>query len=57
MTFSHRQGVKWSDGQPFTAKDVYFTIMLGKKSVALDRVGFNTGDVTSVTMPTSDQAS
>jgi peptide/nickel transport system substrate-binding protein len=25
-TFSLRQGVKWSDGQPFTAKDVAFTL-------------------------------
>jgi peptide/nickel transport system substrate-binding protein len=55
LTFTIRQGVKWSDGQPFTAKDVYFTIMLGKKSAALDKVGFNTGDVTSVTMPASNQ--
>jgi peptide/nickel transport system substrate-binding protein len=25
-TFTLRQGVKWSDGQPFTAKDVVFTL-------------------------------
>jgi len=55
LTFTIRQGVTWSDGQPFTAKDVYFTIMLGKKYNALDRVGFNTGDVTSVTMPAANQ--
>jgi len=27
-----RQGVRWSDGQPFSARDVYFTYMLGKEN-------------------------
>ncbi len=25
LTFTIRHGVRWSDGQPFTAQDVYFT--------------------------------
>jgi peptide/nickel transport system substrate-binding protein len=35
LTFKLRQGVKWSDGQPFTAKDVLFTFDLLKKNPAL----------------------
>lgn len=37
LTFTLREGVKWSDGQPFTAKDVVFTFDLFKKFPALDR--------------------
>lgn len=36
LTFKIRSGVKWSDGQPFTAKDVVFTFNLIKKYRALD---------------------
>lgn len=36
LTFALRDGVKWSDGQPFTAKDVAFTFGLTKKHKALD---------------------
>ena len=40
LTFTLRQGVKWHDGQPFTAKDVLCTVdlMLGK---AQDKPRFN----------------
>jgi peptide/nickel transport system substrate-binding protein len=34
LTFTLRHGVKWSDGTPFTAKDVVFTFQLLKKDFA-----------------------
>lgn len=39
LTFTIRDGVKWSDGQPFTSKDVAFTFNLGKKYSSIDRAG------------------
>ena len=39
LVFTLRQGVKWSDGQPFTAADVLFTFNLLKKDKALDTTG------------------
>lgn len=36
LTFTIRDGVKWSDGQPFSAADVAFTFNLLKKNAALD---------------------
>jgi peptide/nickel transport system substrate-binding protein len=36
ITFTIRSGVKWSDGQPFSAADVLFTFNLLKKHPALD---------------------
>jgi peptide/nickel transport system substrate-binding protein len=36
LTFSIRNGVKWSDGQPFSAKDVLYTFNLLKKNPGLD---------------------
>ncbi|MDF2145582.1 ABC transporter substrate-binding protein [Knoellia sp. p5-6-4] len=39
LTFTIRDGVKWSDGKPFTAKDVAFTLNLGKQYPGIDRAG------------------
>jgi peptide/nickel transport system substrate-binding protein len=36
LTFTIRQGVKWSDGQPFTAADVVFTFALLKQHPEAD---------------------
>jgi len=39
LTFTIRDGVKWSDGQPLTANDVAYTFNLTKKYSALDLTG------------------
>ncbi len=39
LVFTLRQGVKWTDGQPFTSADVLFTFNLLKKYKALDTTG------------------
>ena len=39
LTFTIRQGVKWSDGTPMTAADVAYTFNLTKKYSALDLTG------------------
>ncbi|HEX4383446.1 MAG TPA: ABC transporter substrate-binding protein, partial [Myxococcales bacterium] len=39
LRFHIRHGVRWSDGQPFSARDVAFTFGLLKKFSALDRSG------------------
>src|SRR5215831_3179433 len=36
LTFTIRQGVKWSDGTPMTAADVAFTFNMTKKNPGLD---------------------
>ena len=44
LVFNLRKDVKWSDGTPFTAKDVVFTFNLLKKFPALDLLSvWNTG--------------
>jgi peptide/nickel transport system substrate-binding protein len=39
LTFKIREGVKWSDGQPFTAKDVLFTFDMLRNNPALSGSG------------------
>jgi peptide/nickel transport system substrate-binding protein len=39
LVYTIRQGVKWSDGKPFTAADVVYTFNLLKKYPALDGTG------------------
>jgi len=39
LRFELRRGVHWSDGVPFSAKDVVFTFELLQKHSALDRLG------------------
>ncbi|GCE22117.1 ABC transporter substrate-binding protein [Dictyobacter kobayashii] len=49
LTFTLRDGVKWSDGQPFSANDVVFTMNMLHKNAALDLYGVwaNLGSVTA----------
>ncbi len=39
LTFELRQGIFWNDGESFDAKDVLFSVNLGKNNKALDRTG------------------
>lgn len=43
VVFAIRQGVKWSDGQPLTAKDVAFTFNVMKKVPGVDLYSLWTG--------------
>src|SRR5579864_1733361 len=41
ITFHLRQGVTWSDGQPFTSDDVVFTLKLIQKYPSIDLTGID----------------
>jgi peptide/nickel transport system substrate-binding protein len=44
-----RQGVRWSDGKPFTSKDVVFTFNYGKSNPIADETGLmKSGQITSI---------
>src|SRR4051812_44151484 len=49
ITFTIRDGVKWSDGQPMTADDVAFTFNLMKEKPALDLTALWSSILTDVT--------
>lgn len=50
ISYTLRDGVKWSDGQPLTSADMKFTLELMLKNPAVDIVGVG-GSVTSVEAP------
>jgi peptide/nickel transport system substrate-binding protein len=54
LTFTIRKGVTWTDGQPFSAKDVVFTFNLLKQDAALD-LNSDWSVLTGVTLKGSDQ--
>jgi peptide/nickel transport system substrate-binding protein len=54
LTFTIRNGVKWSDGKPFSAKDVVFTFNLLKKYPSLD-LNSDWSVLSSVALSGSDQ--
>src|SRR5437762_11955968 len=47
LTFAIRQGVKWSDGQPFTPDDVVFTFNMMKATAAVNLTGVKYGGVSA----------
>jgi peptide/nickel transport system substrate-binding protein len=58
LTWTIRSGVKWDDGQPFTANDVVYTFNLMAKYAALDLnalMSANGGPITSVTLSGTSQ--
>ncbi|MFC4242497.1 ABC transporter substrate-binding protein [Gryllotalpicola reticulitermitis] len=55
LTFTIRDGVKWSDGKPFSAADVAFTFNLLKKYSGLDLNAIWSSGLESVTQSGSDQ--
>lgn len=52
-----RHGVRWSDGVPFTARDVYFTFTLGRVDAVADQIGITGASsvIKSVALVGSDQ--
>jgi peptide/nickel transport system substrate-binding protein len=55
LVFKTRQGVKWNDGEPFTAADVAFSFNLLKKYSVLDPQGVWQTGLSSVTATGDDE--
>jgi peptide/nickel transport system substrate-binding protein len=56
LTFTIRSGVKWSDGQPFSAQDVVYTFNAMKSDKAIDlNALWSPGPVTSVALKGTNQ--
>ncbi len=58
LTFTIRSGVKWSDGEPFTANDVLYTFNALKADAAIDLNALwqaNGGPLTNVALQGADQ--
>jgi len=55
LVFKTRQGVKWNDGEPFTAADVAFSFNLLKKYPVLDPQGVWQTGLSSVTATGDDE--
>jgi len=58
LTFTIRNGIKWSDGKPFTAQDVVYTFNAMKSDKAIDINALwsaDGGPLTSVALKGSDQ--
>jgi peptide/nickel transport system substrate-binding protein len=58
LTFTIRSGVKWSDGQPFSANDVVYTFNALKGDAAIDTNALwdaNGGPLTSVALQGTDK--
>lgn len=51
ITFTTRQNVKWSDGQPFTSDDVVFTLNAMKTTPSLDTNALWTTTIKDVSAP------
>src|SRR5712692_7103153 len=51
ITYKLKPGVVWSDGQPFTSKDVLFTykVIMNNANPVIDRTGYP--DIDSITTP------
>jgi len=47
LTITTREGVKWTDGQPFSAKDVAFTFDLVRRTPAINETGIKISSVTA----------
>ncbi len=50
ITITARQGVKWSDGQPFSADDIFFTLNMSKTFHSIDATGLGQ-EMKSITEP------